>query len=310
MLGMQNIGILKISSRVNSSKSCTKIGRNGKESTRESGGNIKRNTENEMIFQLWVCCCGWCCCIFFLARIMFFMTMFHSPRTHKFDDQAENTRKNSLCTISSWMNIVFENERRASHVSCHTSSRHGNEAEKSLTMIDFNLTVQVLLLCCCLVFGFCFCAIDSYCVSLLPSRFFEHNFSSHVLKIALTIDSKWYFFSVFFTFSFSFYLFAFVCVCASSDSDYYLLALWKVTRRCFFLVNSFLPLYPHPRSHTCAHTHGEQSIKYLMPCITVIWYILSSIAHVWWYDTRTRLGLGLGTFESSEHMFANECDMP
>lgn len=76
-------------------------------------------------------------------------------------------------------------------VSCHTSSRHGNEAEKSSTMIDFSLTVQVLLLCCCSRFLFVFVQLTrTVCVSLLPSTIFDHNFFSHFLKIALTIDFK------------------------------------------------------------------------------------------------------------------------
>lgn len=62
-----------------------------KESTQEK--TSKETPENEMIFHF-------CMCVFwFLARIIFFMTMFHSPHIHKFDDKSQKYQENLCISI-------------------------------------------------------------------------------------------------------------------------------------------------------------------------------------------------------------------
>lgn len=116
-----------------------------------------------MTFHFGMCILVSICCNLFLfwQELFFFMTMFHSPRTHKFHYKSQNTNKKFMCKYVNTFSILNEyffyflkmNSQGFSCFVSHTSSSlRDNRAEKSSTVIDFNFVVSVLLPCCWLDF--------------------------------------------------------------------------------------------------------------------------------------------------------------
>lgn len=91
-------------------------------------------------------------------------------------------------------------------------------------------------------------------------RFFDHNFFSHFLKIALTIDFKWYFLR--FPYIHSFVLSGRVCLCVKR---FWLLSFGTLKSHSvlFFssskLFSTFVSTLTRTQTHRQRETHGENN---------------------------------------------------